>query len=342
MVGAILISASPASASTWQVAREEFIEPAPAVAEVHASTIAETKSGALVAAWFGGTKEGNADVAIYVSRRAGAAPWTAGKVVADGAQPDGKCFATFNPALHRTADGRLLLFFKTGPSPEKWWGEVIVSKDDGLTWTDRRRLPDGILGPIKNKPILLADGTLLCPTSVEYDAKHWAVRMERTDESLANWSSTPDFADPQKIGAIQPTVLVCRDGRLVALCRSSVRVMAQSGSSDGGKTWSPLEPTDIFMPNSGLDAVTLSDGSFLLAYNPSEKNADPQSWGERRPLVVAQSRDGLSWQTIATLETRPNRQGYAYPAIIQTREGHVHVTYTWNRARIKHVTLKAR
>lgn len=204
-------------------------------------------------------------------------------IVADGVQANGQRFATFNPVLHRAVDGRLLLSFKTGPSPERWWDEVMVSKDHGRTWSGRRRLPDGMLGPIKNKPVLLNDGTLLCPTSVEYDAKHWAVRMEFPDESLTKWSTTSDFGDPKKLGAIQPTILLHRDGRLQALCRSSVRVMAQSWSSDGGKTWSPLEPTDIFMPNSGIDAVTLRDGSFLLVYNPSDKNADPKSWGERRP-----------------------------------------------------------
>ena len=340
LLAAGLVSAQPAQ--VWRVAQNDFIESAPAVAEVHASTIAEAADGALVAAWFGGTKEANDDVSIYVSRRAGAQPWTAGKVVADGVQADGRRFATFNPVLHRTADGRLLLFFKTGPSPEKWWGEIIVSKDHGRTWSDRRRLPEGMLGPIKNKPVLLNDGTLLCPTSVEYDAKHWAVRMEFTDETLSRWTTTSDFPDPKKLGAIQPTILVHRDGRLQALCRSSVRVMAQSWSSDGGKRWTPLEPTEIFMPNSGLDAVTLRDGSFLLVYNPSEKNADPKSWGERRPLLVAHSTDGLAWRTIATLDTRPNRHGYAYPAIVQARDGRVHITYTWNRARLKHVILETR
>ncbi len=325
----------------WRVIQNDFLEAAPAVAEVHASTIVATADGALVAAWFGGTKEGNDDVAIYVSRRVGAQPWSAGRVVADGLQPDGKRHPTWNPVLHRAADGRLLLFFKTGPSPETWWGEVIVSKDHGRSWAERRRLPDGILGPIKNKPIKLADGTLLCPTSVEYDAKHWVVRMEFTDESLAQWRSTPDLADPKKLGAIQPAILQHRDGRLQALCRSSVRVMAQSWSTDGGKTWSPLEATDIFMPNSGVDAVTLADGSFLLVYNPSPKDADPKSWGERRPLLVAHSSDGRAWRTIATLDTQPNRHGYAYPAIIQAADGRVHITYTWNRARLKHVILAA-
>lgn len=331
-----------ARAAEWRVVQNEFLEAAPPVPEVHASTIVEAANGLLIAAWFGGTKEGNDDVSIYVSRRQGAAPWSAGRVIADGTSADGKRYPTWNPVLHRTADNRLLLFFKTGPSPEKWWGEVMVSRDQGATWSDRRRLPDNLLGPIKNKPVKLADGRLLCPTSMEYDAKNWVVRMEFTDESLGKWTTTGDIADPKKLGAIQPTILVHRDGRLQALCRSSVRVMAQTWSTDGGRTWSPLEPTDIFMPNSGIDALTLRDGSFLLVYNPSEKDADPKSWGERRPLLVAHSTDGKAWRTIATLDTQANRHGYAYPAIIQAADGRVHITYTWNRARMKHVILEAK
>lgn len=334
-----LLPALRAAEPAWRVVQNEFLEAAPPVPEVHASTLAEAGDGTLVAAWFGGTKEGNDDVSIYVSRRRGPAPWSPGRIVAEGLAGDGRRYPTWNPVLHRTADNRLLLFFKTGPSPETWWGEVIVSRDHGVTWSDRRRLPDGMLGPIKNKPVRLADGTLLCPTSVEYDAKHWVVRMEFTDESLGRWRSTGDLADPGRLGAIQPTILQHPDGRLQALCRSSVRVMAQTWSADGGRTWSPLEPTGIFMPNSGIDALTLRDGGFLLVYNPSEKNADPKSWGERRPLLVAHSTDGLAWRTVATLDTLPNRHGYAYPAIIQAADGRVHITYTWNRARMKHVIL---
>lgn len=324
----------------WRVVQDGFIEPAPVVPEVHASTIVEAADGTLVASWFGGSKEANDDVAIWVSRRE-SGRWTPGVVVADGRQPDGRAYSTFNPVLHRAADGTLLLFIKVGASPETWWGEVLFSHDSGKSWTGRRKLPDGILGPIKNKAIRLADGTLLCPSSVEYDAQRWAVRMDRTDERLQAWETTPDLDDPAKFRAIQPTVLVHPDGRLQALCRSSVRHLVQTWSEDGGRTWSPLESTGIFMPNSGVDGIALKQGGFLLVYNPSPENASPNSWGERRPLVVAYSRDGRFWETILTLETAPNRHGYAYPAVIQSEDGRVHLTYTWNRARLKHVVLES-
>jgi predicted neuraminidase len=329
------------SSSSWRVIRDGFIEPAPEVAEVHASTIVEARSGALVASWFGGTKEGNDDVAIWVSRFEDG-HWTPGRIVADGTQRDGKRHPTWNPVLHRSNDGRLILFFKVGPSPETWWGEAMESVDEGKTWSGRQKLPDGMLGPIKNKPVRLADGRLLCPTSVEYNAKHWAAKMEFTDDRLSKWSASADIADPRNLGAIQPAVLVHPDGRLQALARSNGRQLVQSWSKDQGATWSPIEPTGLMMANSGVDAVALASGGFLLVYNPSAPDANPKSWGERRPLVVSHSADGRAWRTVATLETKPNRQGYAYPAIIQAADGRIHVTYTWNRARIKHVILENR
>lgn len=338
-LAALVIGLLPLSASAaWRVERTGFIEPAPEVPEVHASTVVEAADGSLVAAWFGGSKEGNDDIAIWLANFEGGT-WSKGRIVATGEQADGRRFPTWNPVLHRLDDDTLALFLKVGPTPERWWGEVMISRDGGRTWGERRKLPDGTLGPIKNKAVRLANGTILCPSSIEYDAQHWSVRMERTDPKLRNWSVTPDVSDPKRFGAIQPSVLLHADGRLQALCRTSIRQLAQTWSTDGGLTWSPLEPTGIFMPNSGLDAVTLRDGGCLLVYNPSPENADPKTWGERRPLVVAHSADGRKWQTILTLEIAPNRQGYSYPAMIQTADGRVHITYTWNRARIAHVVL---
>jgi predicted neuraminidase len=324
--------------AAWRVERTGFIERAPEVPEVHASTVVEAADGSLVAAWFGGSKEGNEDIAIWVAGFDGQ-NWSRGRIVATGEQVDGRRFPTWNPVLHRLDDGAIALFLKVGPSPESWWGEVMISRDSGRTWGERRKLPEGVLGPIKNKAVRLADGTILSPSSFEYDAKRWSVRMERTDAHLKDWSVTPDLADPQGFRAIQPSVLVHPDGRLQALCRTSIRQLAQTWSDDGGRTWSPLEPTGLFIPNSGIDAVALREGGFLMVYNPSLENADPKSWGERRPLVVAHSMDGRKWQTILTLETAPNRQGYSYPAIIQAADGRVHLTYTWNRARIAHAVL---
>ena len=82
-------------------------------------------------------------------------------------------------------------------------------------------------------------------------------------------------------------------------------------------------------PNSGIDAVTLQDGRHLLVYNPVAKG--------RTPLAVALSKDGQTWRDVLTLETAPGE--YSYPAVIQARNGLVHVTYTWKRLKVKHVVV---
>jgi predicted neuraminidase len=82
-------------------------------------------------------------------------------------------------------------------------------------------------------------------------------------------------------------------------------------------------------PGSGIDAVALHDGRALLAYNPSQ--------AARTPLCLAVSGDGLSWRNVRVLEDGSGE--YSYPAIIQDRNGSVHVTYTWNRRRIRYVRL---
>src|SRR5690349_2893269 len=133
--------------------REFIYETAP-FPSCHASTLAETPSG-LVAAWFGGKDEGEPDVGIWFARRdTKGRMWSAPVEVANGVQSPEKRYPCWNPALFQAPGGPLLLFYKVGPQPTTWWGMLITSDDAGKTWSAPRRLPDGIFGPIKNKPIL--------------------------------------------------------------------------------------------------------------------------------------------------------------------------------------------
>ncbi len=56
--------------------------------------------------------------------------------------------------LYNSGD-EILLFFKVGPSPSEWWGELTISDDNGISWSPSKKLPEGIIGPVKNKPVLL-------------------------------------------------------------------------------------------------------------------------------------------------------------------------------------------
>ncbi|HTY39209.1 MAG TPA: sialidase family protein, partial [Bacteroidota bacterium] len=180
----------------------------------HASTIAETPSG-LVVAFFAGTREGSADVSIWVSRFI-RGTWTPPKEVANGIQSGGEREPCWNPVLFQIPGGRLLLFYKVGPSPSEWWGMMARSTDGGATWSDPQRLPDGILGPIKNKPILLANGVLLAPSSTEHG--NWNVHVESTRDEAVTWQRTASIPTDGVMNVIQPTIVTHRDGRLQMLC----------------------------------------------------------------------------------------------------------------------------
>ena len=297
--------------------------------QCHASTLVEVGEG-LVAAWFGGTREKNPDVGIWVSRRI-EGRWTRPTEVANGIQSRSpERYPCWNPVLFQPRNGPLVLYFKVGPNPQQWWGEVMISEDGGKTWKDRVRLPDGGIGPVKNKPIQLANGTILCGSSTEHEG--WRVHFEMTSDLGKTWSRTQPINDGVAISAIQPSILSHPGGRLQALGRSRQGRIWQAWSIDLGKTWSEMTLMDLPNPNAGTDAVTLQDKRQLLVYNHTPKG--------RSPLNVATSNDGKRWNRALTLEDQPGE--YSYPAVIQTRDGLVHITYTWKRRSIKHVVIDPR
>ena len=305
--------------------KSEFIFEQAPFGECHASTIVETE-GTLAAAWFGGTGEGHSDVGIWFSRLENN-EWTAPVEVATGTGNDGSPQPCWNPVLFQPKTGPLLLFYKVGPNPRKWWGMSLSSSDAGQHWSQSRKLPEGILGPIKDKPVELADESILCPSSTEHNG--WQIHFERTKDLGLTWSATNPLNDGKEVSAIQPSILVHKDGRLQAVCRTRQGKIFETWSSDNGATWSKLSPTSLPNPNSGIDAVTLRDGRQLLVYNHTTKG--------RSPLNVAISVDGQPWQAGLVLENQPGE--YSYPAAIQTKDGLVHITYTWRRLRVKHVVV---
>ena len=307
------------------VVRSEFVFETAPFAQCHASTIERTPAG-LVAAWFGGTREMNPDVGIWLSRHE-KGKWTKPVEVAIGKGDDDQPLPCWNPVLFQPRGRPLMLFYKVGPEPSKWWGMLMTSQDNGKTWSSSLRLPDGMLGPIKNKPIQLSDGTILCPSSDE--AGGWKVHIESIDSSGKGWARGRALSDSNEYDAIQPTILRYPSGDMQVLCRSQQGRVVESWSHDNGKSWSKLGATAIPNPNSGLDAVMLRDGRALLVYNHATTG--------RSELHVAVSSDGRTWRAALQLENAPGE--YSYPAVIQARDGLVHITYTWKRERIKHVVL---
>lgn len=340
LASAGIVSAAPSPAPA--VRTREFVYKNAPFPQCHASTIVETTAGTLLVSYFGGTKEKHPDVGIWLSRQE-KGKWLAPVEVANGIQythVDGTVVRhpTWNPVLFQPKQGPLMLFYKVGPTPTTWWGMLITSTDDGRTWSEPRRLPEGILGPIKNKPVELADGTLLCPTSAESKETGWTVHFELTRDLGRTWSVVGPINTQEEFNAIQPSVLFHADGRLQILARSKESVVTTAWSSDQGRSWGKMTATSLPNPNSGTDAVTLTDGRQLIVYNPTTKNAD--AWGgPRSSLSVAVSKDGVSWTDVAALEADAEKNEYSYPAVIQTRDGLVHITYTWRRETVRHVVM---
>ena len=296
-------------------------------AECHASTVVETGEGTLSCAWFGGTEEKDPDVGIWLAHFADG-QWsrcTAAAKVKESAH--------WNPVLFRDPKRGLYLFFKVGDDVPIWQTYWMQSEDAGQTWSQAAELVPGDIGgrgPVKNKAIILSDGTWLAPASTELDG--WKPFADRSTNGGVSWERSADFAIDTKLipgkGAIQPTFWESKPGTVHALLRTCGQGIARTDSTDGGRTWDPLRRSGLPNNNSGVDALGLEDGRVLLVYNPVEKN-----WGPRSPLTLAVSRDnGNTWTNVADLE---NEEGeYSYPAIVCTASG-VCITYTWKRERVR-------
>ena len=330
--GIVSLGIAHAGTSEPGVVLQEFVYEEAPFPECHASTLVETSDG-LLCAWFGGTYERHEDVGIWVSQRT-KDRWTEPVEVANGIVSESKRFPCWNPVLFKPGKGPLMLFYKVGPSPSQWWGMVLYSRDNSKTWSPPRRLPEGILGPIKDKPIELDGGIILSGSSTEHDG--WRVHFERSLTSGRTWQRIVPDDDGKQFGVIQPTLIRHSDGRIQALMRSRSGRIVEMFSTDDGLHWSRTSETALPNPNAGIDAVALQDGRFLLVYNHTARRGDrPRA---REMLNVALSEDGKTWQAALTLENTPDKE-YSYPAVIQGHDGMVHITYTWQRERIRYVVV---
>ncbi len=330
----------------------------------HASTVAELKGGDVMVAWFAGTKEGAPDVAIYgarLHRRLWSAP-------VELARAQG--VACSNPVLFHSNDGRLWLYYKYGTSPGTWLGARKVSFDEGRSWSADEHLKPGILGPIKDKPLVLPNGVIVSGSSVE-SPHSWTAWIERSSDDGNTWTKFGPLTVPEAIdvpdaaalaasheqaappesasagvsskiyppsattvGIIQPTVVNLGNHHLRFYARSRTRSarIAAADSFDDGKTWGAVHFLALPNPNSGIDAVRLKDGRIVLAFN--------NSYNRRTPLNLAASADGEHFRIFKTLEDGPGQ--YSYPAIVQASNGDLLITYSWRRETIKFVRLPLR
>lgn len=317
----------------FKVISSEFIFTNPPFKQCHASSLVELSDGSILATWFGGTHERNPDVCIWTAKNTNGA-WSEPKLVADGVQNDSLRFPTWNPVLFKNRSGQLFLFYKVGPSPREWWGMYKVSNDEGKSWSQEVALPAGILGPIKNKPIYVSAGRIISPSSTETNLS-WSCHMEISDDEGKTWSRVNIDSVPD-LKIIQPTLLLQGHRSVFALMRSNQNRVYKSYSNDNGSTWSVPEKTNVLNPNSGIDALTLKSGLHVLISNPAESGND---WSDgRAKLALYYSIDGEDWKKSMDLEEHKSGE-FSYPAVIQSADGLIHITYTYNRENIKHLIL---
>lgn len=315
----------------------------------HASTVVALPDNELLCCWFGGTHEGEADVAIYASRRTSAG-WSAPQVLAAGAE------ANWNPVLFQAAADRLLLFYKQGNAIASWQTWVRSSSDHGRTWSEARELVAGDVsggrGPVRNKPIRLKNGRILAGASTEHGK--WQAFADISDDNAASWhksslveianlsyqagekTAESDIAVSQQSfygrGVIQPSLWQSADGSVHMLLRSSEGYIYRSDSSDFGETWCAAYALPLPNNNSGLDLVRTEAGNLFLVCNPVAAN-----WGQRSPLSLFKSVDeGASWHKLLNLETEAAE--FSYPAIISVGKKII-ITYTYKRQNIACVSL---
>ncbi len=314
---------------TYELTQEFIFKEQAPTPSCHASTITELPDGSLLTAWFGGTRESADDVDIWSARKEKEGTWSTPTMIARDAQ-----HACWNPVLFQPEKGSLLLFYKTGPKVKEWKGHIARSNNQGTDWKHDKVMKDGLFGAIKNKPVMLANGRIIAPSSDERNG--WSIHFEISDNHGKTWRKVGPINAPDSAYVIQPSILIHPDGTLQAIARSQNSRLAQTFSHDNGDSWSAVSFTDFPQNNSGLDAVTLHDGRFLLVCNPVGNNPGKHG-GPRSPLSVFLSADGVRWSKLLDLETLPGE--YSYPAVIQGADNAIHITYTWQRKYIRYARL---
>ena len=312
---------------------------------VHAASLIALKDGAIRAFWFAGSREGAPDVvintAVYDPR---ATRWSAPTVVIDrvGAERGlSRYIAKLgNPVPARMADGRMQLFFVT-VSIGGWAGSSIstmISDDEGLTWSQPQRL---ITSPlinlstlVKSPPLQFADGRLGLPAYHEW--------IGRFGEFLRVEAS--QVIDKRRMssgrGAIQPVVFVDGEQEASAFFRqtrssSQLKQVPVSDTKDAGQSWKVSEDLAIPNPNSALAALTLASGTRVMVLNNIEA-------GRYRLVMVMRAAQSSPWKVIQTLEddeslANDQRREYSYPYLISANGNDVHLVYTWDRKKIRHM-----
>ncbi len=312
----------------------------------HASTVLKIGRDEFLTAWFGGSKEGEKDVSIWLARGSEKG-FGEPQIIACGHE------AHWNPVLFRLDENKIILFYKVGDEISSWRTMCRISEDNGRTFSPEKELVKGDIGgrgPVRNKPVRLKSGRILAPASTESGV--WKAFVDISDDNGKTWRKSADIeidnleykegerTVPQGSsdipvseqsfygrGVIQPTLWEGGDGQVHMFLRSTEGRIYRSDSTDDGITWSKAYATQLPNNNSGIDLVKTPGGALFLVYNPVGIN-----WGKRTPITLAvSSDDGETWRDIQDLCSGEGE--FAYPAIICDEES-LYITYTYKRKNI--------
>lgn len=315
----------------------------------HAVTVAEILPAAnaasdvpvsLTAAWFGGTREGAADVSLYQSNWGAGQEWSTAREMLSRGEAErqlGRNIRKLGNPLFVSEAGRLQLFF-VSVSYGGWAGSAInrsVSVDDGVNWSAAQRI---ITSPFFNLSTLVrnpaspyTDGSLGLPIYHEFINKHgeW-LRLDSEGRVL----SKSRMAMPRP--TLQPAVVPLNGDQAVAALRDAgpgPNQIQWSETRDGGQSWVQKSARAVPNPNSAAAMIGLRDGSLLMACNPLA--------GNRNQLSLLRSTDqGDTWALVRVVEqSLDDRDEFSYPALLQDRSGAIHLLYTWKRRGIRHASF---
>jgi predicted neuraminidase len=348
---------------------------------VHSSSVVELPNGDLLACWFEGSGERKAnDVAVKGARlKKVASQWSPAFIMADTpGQPDCNptLFIDNENRLHlywivvqanrwetSILKSRLSSDYQKNGAPEWEWQDIILLKPDeefartiengfressvrGLAWSEYAPLYESMIveaarDPKKREtgwmtrchPIQLPDGKILLPLySDGYNLSLIAI----SDDMGKSWE--PGLSIVGR-GNIQPSLVQKKNGDILAFMRDNGdepgRVM-KSISTDNGYAWSIAQKTSLPNPGTSVEAISLDDGDWVLVYNDVENG--------RHSLAVSLSDDeGESWLWTRHLEqSDPGEGSFSYPSVIQTKDGLIHVTYSFHVSdgkTIKHLSF---
>ena len=300
----------------------------PKAPSCHASTVLPLEDGKVIVAWFGGAREGDDSVEIWVSIRDTDGSWSTPVSVSEGDN-----IAHWNPVLHQQKNGNIILYYKHGEKIPDWITRYIVSYDGGKTWSRPKTLVPGDTsggrGPVKNKCIMTSKNILLAPASTEQNKK-WIPFIDVSYDDGITWEFNGYMQRPKYkgayVGLIQPTLWESEKG-VHCLMRSNKGAVYRSDSADGGLNWCKPYRTRIPNNNSGIDCVKDDSGRLWLIYNPVSIN-----WGVRHPLSLAYSKDnGKHFSEVLIPE--PGNGEFSYPAIT-CKDNTLYISYTYKRKQI--------